>query len=567
MQQSFHQPFVVAGLLALSWLFPLHAESVTLEPRKDNTLYQDDSGSLSNGRGPAIFAGINGKGEIRRALLAFDLGIIPPGSTIHSVTLGLTQSNTNDTNPQGRTISLHRVLRDWGEGASTTGNAGGGTGVAAASGDATWIHTFFPDQFWDASGGDFESAPSAAATIEGNGRYTVGPTGELTADVQSWVDNPESNFGWLILGDETNLRTAKRFNSRNAAAAETRPLMTVEFTAPPMPGVLEFETDRLSTFEDSAMVVIAVTRTQGSEGEVTVDYATGNGDAVPEVDYAPAAGTLVFGPGETRKTFSVALLDDDVFEGVESLEATLSAPTGGASLGERSTMVVTVDDPEDLTQALHFAQFGEGSGFVSEIILDSLDEANPTHARIFLRLDDGAPFPAILNGEQVSDGVLQVEVPAGGSVSLITGGMGAPRAGSAAVRSDRPLSGVILFGGDFGLAGVGAGAPLENGFIGPVRTISALGVNTGVALQNLEPTPTTVTFQLVDADGAVVAEATVDLPGDGHVAAFPSQLNFDPPVDFSDFRGTIRASSTGPIAAVMLQTRPGQFATLPVTPR
>ena len=35
----------------------------------------------------------------------------------------------------------------------------------------------------------------------------------MLADVQKWLDDPSSNFGWLLLGDETKSRTTKRFDS------------------------------------------------------------------------------------------------------------------------------------------------------------------------------------------------------------------------------------------------------------------------------------------------------------------------------------------------------------------
>ena len=46
----------------------------------------------------------------------------------------------------------------------------------------------------------------------------------MVADVQSWLDNPASNFGWLVLGDETAIATAKRFDTRESASP---PVLTI----------------------------------------------------------------------------------------------------------------------------------------------------------------------------------------------------------------------------------------------------------------------------------------------------------------------------------------------------
>ena len=41
-------------------------------------------------------------------------------------------------------------------------------------------------------------------------------------------------------------------------------------------------------------------------------------------------------------------------------------------------------------------------------------------------------------------------------------------------------------------------------------------------------------------------------------------LSGDWPIDFSDLMGLIRVKPSGKIAATVVQTRPGQFATMPV---
>jgi serine protease len=51
----------------------------------------------------------------------------------------------------------------------------------------------------------------------------------MVADVQSWLDNPATNFGWLVLGDESTGTTAKRFDSRESTSP---PVLTIEYTEP-----------------------------------------------------------------------------------------------------------------------------------------------------------------------------------------------------------------------------------------------------------------------------------------------------------------------------------------------
>jgi len=57
---------------------------------------------------------------------------------------------------------------------------------------------------------------------------------------------------------------------------------------------------------------------------VLVDYRTEDGSANAGADYIATQGTLTFGPGETLKTFNIAVIDDDVFEEDEHFYIRLS---------------------------------------------------------------------------------------------------------------------------------------------------------------------------------------------------------------------------------------------------
>jgi hypothetical protein len=201
-----------------------NAGTVNIMPSKDNTLYEyvPAEGDHSNGAGFHLFAGENGQGEIRRGVLAFDIaGTIPPGSRITAVSLSMNMSMT----PAGAvTVELHKLLADWGEGTSHA-PMGEGDGAPATPNDATWRHRFFDSVFWTTQGGDFSATVSASQSVGGTGQYTWS-SAQMVADVQSWLDNPASNFGWLVSGDETATATSKRFDTRESASP---PILTIQF--------------------------------------------------------------------------------------------------------------------------------------------------------------------------------------------------------------------------------------------------------------------------------------------------------------------------------------------------
>jgi hypothetical protein len=197
--------------------------TTTLYASKDNTLYEDAGGALSNGAGESFFAGSTGAGNIRRGVLAFDVaGHVVPGSTIISAALTLQMSRTT---AGAEPVALHRLSAGWGEGASVAPGEGGGGG-AAMPGDATWLHTFFDTGFWTTPGGDFAPAASATITVDGLGAYTWEG---LQADVQSWLDDPGGNHGWILLGNEGESSTSKRFNSKEHGDAGTWPRLTIRY--------------------------------------------------------------------------------------------------------------------------------------------------------------------------------------------------------------------------------------------------------------------------------------------------------------------------------------------------
>jgi hypothetical protein len=203
------------------------AETVDLFPLKDNTLYETGDGSLSNGAGQYLFAGLTSRSLLRRALLAFDVtGNIPPGSVITSVSLTMSMSRTV-SGASG--VSLHKVSTDWGEGASNA-PLQEGQGAPSSSGDATWIHTFHDNQFWDTPGGDFSITPSAETIVDGVGFYIWGSNPQMIADVQGWLDGGSGNIGWILIGDEGVLRSSKRFDSKDHLNLSNRPMLTVEYS-------------------------------------------------------------------------------------------------------------------------------------------------------------------------------------------------------------------------------------------------------------------------------------------------------------------------------------------------
>ena len=207
----------------------LVAQSVTVDipATADNTIYETPSGN-SNALGQNIFSGNNGGGSPRRGLIKFDVSsYIPANATITSVSLTL-NCNVSRTLPDE--VFLHKILSPWGEGTSDAGGGSGdGAGVSATNNDATWIYSFFPLVSWTNPGGDFNAMPSASVSISGTGFYTW-QSAQMNDDVQSWLDLPTSNNGWILICNEAVVATSRKFGSKENAIAANRPVLSVTYS-------------------------------------------------------------------------------------------------------------------------------------------------------------------------------------------------------------------------------------------------------------------------------------------------------------------------------------------------
>jgi hypothetical protein len=235
---------VVAVAVALSADFAAAAQ-ITLTPSSDGTLIQDTtpSAQLANGLGDIFVGRTNQDGQeaptvsIRRGLVEFDIADnIPADATITGVSLTMREATGNDGS---QTVTLYDVLQAWGQGTSFQN---GGMGAAATNNDATWLYTFYnaanpsASPTWNTPGGSFSSTASASQLINDNSQVAESfswSSAQMIADVQSWLNDPSQNFGWLLQGNEAQGKTAKQFNGMySTTSPEVPPELTITYTVP-----------------------------------------------------------------------------------------------------------------------------------------------------------------------------------------------------------------------------------------------------------------------------------------------------------------------------------------------
>ncbi|HBE30210.1 MAG TPA: hypothetical protein DD990_02380, partial [Cyanobacteria bacterium UBA11368] len=115
-----------------------------------------------------------------------------------------------------------------------------------------------------------------------------------------------------------------------------------------IPGTLQFSNPEFVVNEDGTPVLaVTVTRTGGSAGTVGATVNLANGSAIAPGDYNNNPITVTFADGDTApKIVTIPIVNDTLVEPNETVNLTLTNPTGGASLGTQSTATLTIVDDD-----------------------------------------------------------------------------------------------------------------------------------------------------------------------------------------------------------------------------
>jgi hypothetical protein len=189
---------------------------------------------------------------------------------------------------------------------------------------------------------------------------------------------------------------------------------TLTIQNPNVPPAVQFSAATYSVKEGLAKATITAQRKGDLAGTLTVPYSATGGTAVngfpanaTDADYFLQPGVLSFGAGISVRTFSVAIVNDDLDEGPETVELTLGSPTwslGAAALGAPAVAVLTIDDDEPTIQ------FGAGAYSASEAARS---------VTVLVRRTGGVTAPATV-AYQVIGGTAVADTGSGGDYVPVT---------------------------------------------------------------------------------------------------------------------------------------------------
>ena len=251
-------------------------------------------------------------------------------------------------------------------------------------------------------GGDDGAASVTYATS--NGSAQAGQDYTSRSGTLNWADNDDDpKFIDVPILDDTTPENNQTFNvtlsNATGASLGTPGSSTVTIRdndeVQQNPGSLAFSQDAYQASEDDDSAEISVERTGGSDNAVTVQVSTADGSAIAGQDYTAVDSTLSWADGDAApKTFSVPILEDILSEANETINLSLSTPTGGATLGTPSSSTLTlVDDDTDFGPCVEGPEtlcLGEDGRFKVEIFWrDQNDNSGPGQAVTIGRRDSG----------------------------------------------------------------------------------------------------------------------------------------------------------------------------------
>jgi len=199
-----------------------------------------------------------------------------------------------------------------------------------------------------------------------NGSATAGSDYVAAAGVLTFLTGQLSQSFTVDLLDDADDEASETFTvalaNPSAGALGVPSAAVVTLADNDAGGVIELAAASLSVDEGAGSVSLTVTRAQGTAGNVSVAYSVSDGSATSPADYSAASGTLTFDAGVANRTISVAIAEDALGEGTETVDVALGAVGGGARLGSQAAATLSITDNEPGV-TLHF---GAPSYSVSE---------------------------------------------------------------------------------------------------------------------------------------------------------------------------------------------------------
>ncbi|TWU48545.1 Quinoprotein glucose dehydrogenase B precursor [Rubripirellula tenax] len=270
----------------------------------------------------------------------------PGGGTVVAITA------SGDTGAEAMTLQIDGAdVRTW----NATATDAVYTFVAAGTVDADSIRISFDNDVYDPANGIDRNLNVDQISLDGVVYQTEAPT---TYSTGTWLPAD---------GITPGFRQSETLHSNGYFQFDGEPIAT-------NPGTIGLAVTQVTVDENGGTAQIALTRTGGSDGVATAFYQTVGIEATDGVDFVGnASGTVVFADGQTTATATIALIDDNLIEPIETFSVSLYR-VDGAELGVPRTAIVTIVDDETGTGLVGHWRLNETA--IGQTVADSSGNGN-----------------------------------------------------------------------------------------------------------------------------------------------------------------------------------------------
>lgn len=202
----------------LQWILPvlflgcgaLQAQSGAAVIADEATVFEEQATENGGGGADICIGNLAATTATRRAFVRYTLPPIPTNATVERVVLQNLQVQVRQMGagtPLAATLLVRRVTADWAEGTGGDAQGGGPCSGGAAVAGVNWN-----TQPMVAAADSADAALSANDNVNIVIDTDIGTADDgLIADVQAWVVNGASNFGWrLAVAEEATANNARR---------------------------------------------------------------------------------------------------------------------------------------------------------------------------------------------------------------------------------------------------------------------------------------------------------------------------------------------------------------------
>jgi N,N-dimethylformamidase beta subunit-like, C-terminal/Domain of unknown function (DUF4082)/Bacterial Ig-like domain/Calx-beta domain/Bacterial Ig domain/Purple acid Phosphatase, N-terminal domain len=246
----------------------------------------------------------------------------PVGAALGTPSQGTGTITDNDATPAFRISDV-----------SLNEGSGGGTVLAtftvtlsAVSGRATSVNYATSNGTATVGSGDYVAASGTLSF----------PAGTTSQQVSVTVNSD-------LLNENNETFNLNLSGATSATIADNRGIATiVNDDLPPAVSIADVSVMEGNTGTKNVTFTVALSAASGKT--ITVNYATANGDALAGSDYVAKTGTVTFNPGQTTRTFTVAIVNDRVAEATETFVVNLPTATNASIADNQAVCTITDND-------------------------------------------------------------------------------------------------------------------------------------------------------------------------------------------------------------------------------